>query len=32
LHRSHVFDDLANGRAPSVEFHVNDNIYSLDTT
>jgi len=29
LHRSNVFDDLANGRAPSVEFHVNDNIYSL---
>jgi hypothetical protein len=29
LHRSNVFDNLANGRAPSVEFHVNDNIYSL---
>ena len=29
LHRSNVFDDLANGRAPSVDFHVNDNIYSL---
>ena len=27
--RSNVFDDLANGRALSVEFHVNDNIYSL---
>ena len=27
--RSNVFDDLANGRAPSVEFYVNDNIYSL---
>jgi hypothetical protein len=29
LYHSNVFDDLANGRAPSVEFHVNDNIYSL---
>jgi hypothetical protein len=29
LHRSSVFDDLANGRAPSVEFTVNDNLYSM---
>jgi hypothetical protein len=29
LHSSNVFDDLANGKALSVEFHVNDNIYSL---
>jgi hypothetical protein len=29
LHRSPVFDDLANGRAPSVEFTVNGNIYNM---
>lgn len=29
LHCSNVFDDLANGRAPSIEFHVNDNTYCL---
>jgi len=29
LQRSPVFDDLANGRAPIVEFTVNDNIYSI---
>jgi hypothetical protein len=29
LHRSNAFDDLANGRAPSLEFYVNDNIYSI---
>jgi hypothetical protein len=27
LHHSNVFNNLGNGRA--VEFHVNDNIYSL---
>jgi hypothetical protein len=29
LQRSPVFDDLANGRAPEVEFDVNGNTYSL---
>ena len=29
LHRSHVFDDLANGRTPEVEFWVNDNPYTM---
>ena len=29
LHRSPVFDDLANGNAPEVEFTVNGNIYSM---
>lgn len=29
LHRSPVFDDLANGRAPEVEFTVNGNPYSM---
>jgi hypothetical protein len=29
LHRSNVFDDLANGIAPPVEFNVNGNTYSL---
>ena len=29
LQRSPLFDDLANGRAPEVEFNVNGNTYSL---
>ena len=29
LHRSPVFDDLANANAPEVEFTVNGNIYSM---
>jgi hypothetical protein len=29
LHRSPVFDELANGRAPSVEFNLNGNIYNI---
>jgi hypothetical protein len=29
LQRSPVFDDLANGRAPPVEFNVNGNIYNI---
>jgi len=29
LHRSPVFDDLANGNAPEVEFTMNGNIYSM---
>jgi hypothetical protein len=29
LQRSSVFDDLANGRAPPVEFNVNGNIYNI---
>ncbi|WVZ69895.1 hypothetical protein U9M48_018611 [Paspalum notatum var. saurae] len=29
LHRSPVFDDLANGRAPEVEFTVNGNQYTM---
>ena len=29
LHRSHVFDDLANGRTPEVEFWVNGNPYTM---
>jgi hypothetical protein len=29
LYHSNAFNDLANGRAPSVEFHVNNNIFSL---
>ena len=29
LHRSSVFDDLANGRAPPIEFNVNDNTYNI---
>jgi hypothetical protein len=29
LHRSTVFDDLANGRAPPVEFIINHNNYHM---
>jgi hypothetical protein len=29
MHQSPVFDDLANSRASSVEFTVNDNLYSM---
>lgn len=29
VHQSPVFDDLANGRAPPVEFRVNDNFYNI---
>ncbi|WVZ69421.1 hypothetical protein U9M48_018209, partial [Paspalum notatum var. saurae] len=29
LHRSPIFDDLANGRAPEVEFTVNGNLYTM---
>src|SRR6185436_11328566 len=29
LHRSPVFDDLANGRTPEIEFWVNGNPYTM---